>query len=65
VSLPDEDHPIVQSYVDIFLSGCLQLQEQVLPDIEAEKDFPSRCIETTHGWSAHWKNDRGIGICFQ
>jgi hypothetical protein len=58
IAAPDEGHPIVQSYVDIFLSGCIQLQSLVLPEVAGKGDFPSQCIETTHGWSAHWKNDR-------
>lgn len=50
---PTTSYPIVQSYVDIFLSGCLQMQDQFnLPG------FARECILTTHGWSSHWVNDR-------
>lgn len=53
VSSPSPQFPIVQSYVDIFLSGCLEQAERFnLPD------FPQQCIETTTGWSEHWVNDR-------
>lgn len=52
---PDADHPIVQSYVDIFLTGCLQLAERVVGQNE---DFANQCITTTVGWSPHWVNDR-------
>ena len=55
LKLPDAGHPIVQSYVDIFITGCLQLQELVTdPDL----DFVEQCILTTDGWSKSWVNDR-------
>ena len=45
----------MQSYVDIFLSGCIELQERVSdPDV----DFVDQCVLTTDGWSKHWVNDR-------
>ncbi|MEM9063350.1 MAG: hypothetical protein AAGD13_23060 [Pseudomonadota bacterium] len=56
--LPTEDWPIVQSYVDIFLTGCLDLADQVIPAVEKHLDFAAQCIETTDGWSEHWVNDR-------
>jgi len=51
---PTKGYPIVQSYVDVFISGCLELQEKFnLPD------FAKKCVESTEGWSAeHWVNDR-------
>jgi cation transport regulator ChaC len=50
---PSEKYPIVQSYVDLFVSGCLRIQQQYkLPD------FASQCVRTTSGWSRHWVNDR-------
>ncbi|MEB3191878.1 MAG: gamma-glutamylcyclotransferase family protein [Snowella sp.] len=53
VTPPSPQFPIVQSYVDIFLSGCLEQAERFnLPD------FPQQCIETTTGWSSDWVNDR-------
>ncbi len=55
---PSPRWPIVQSYVDIFLTGCLQLQRRLLPEIAAELEFPKSCIRSTRGWSPHWKNDR-------
>jgi len=55
VGAPEEGHPITQSYVDIFITGALELQEQVTePDI----DFVEQCVRTTDGWSKHWVNDR-------
>jgi hypothetical protein len=55
VDPPDADYPIVQSYVDIFITGCLQLAERVVGQNE---DFAEQCIATTSGWSPHWVNDR-------
>lgn len=55
---PSIEWPIVQSYVDIFLTGCMQLQQQILPKRAQSIDFPKECIKTTHEWSDHWKNDR-------
>jgi hypothetical protein len=50
---PSQRYPIVQSYVDLFLGGCLAVQERFeLPD------FASDCVATTRGWSHHWVNDR-------
>ena len=53
VQTPNSDYPIVQSYVDLFLGGCLELQKQF-----ALADFAEQCVSTTSGWSAHWVNDR-------
>lgn len=50
--------PIVQSYVDIFITGCQQLDALLLPEIAATMDFVTECIRTTQGWSEHWVNDR-------
>lgn len=47
--------PIVQSYVDIFLTGCQQLGRRA---IAFEGDLMRECIVTTKGWSEHWVNDR-------
>ena len=53
IKLADTSYPLVQSYVDIFLSGCLQLEKQF-----QLHDFAKACIQTTDGWSAYWENDR-------
>jgi gamma-glutamylcyclotransferase (GGCT)/AIG2-like uncharacterized protein YtfP len=50
---PSDRYPIVQSYVDIFVSGCLEQEERFRLD-----GFAQRCVATTGGWSAHWVNDR-------
>lgn len=50
---PSRTYPIVQSYVDVFLSGCLEVERAFQLE-----DFARECIVTTHGWSSHWVNDR-------
>ena len=45
---PDADHPIVQSYVDLVLSGALAYGEP----------FAREVVETTFGWDTFWLNDR-------
>ncbi len=50
-----ERFPIVQSYVDIFLTGCQQLGRRA---IAFEGDLMRECVVTTQGWSQHWVNDR-------
>ena len=52
---PDADNPLVQSYVDIFITGCLELQPRVA---EPAMDFVAECVRTTEGLSRHWVNDR-------
>jgi hypothetical protein len=53
VAAPDSRNPIVQSYVDVFLSGCLEQEQR-----SGLADFSRECLETTEGWSEHWVNDR-------
>ncbi|MGH2990043.1 MAG: hypothetical protein ACRDMA_09295 [Solirubrobacterales bacterium] len=53
--LPDARFPIVQSYVDIFLSGCIELARLVVAD---DVDLLAACITTTRGWPGYWVNDR-------
>ena len=53
VELASARYPIVQSYVDVFLSGCLEQEERF-----GVAGFAEQCIETTSGWSEHWVNDR-------
>ena len=61
VQAPESDHPpdarfpIVQSYVDLFLSGCIELARRVVME---DLDFLAACVSTTQGWSAHWVNAR-------
>jgi hypothetical protein len=53
MAIPSVRYPIAQSYVDIFLSGCLEQEERY-----NLKDFARQCITTTTDWSEHWANDR-------
>jgi hypothetical protein len=50
---PSREHPIVQSYVDIFLRGCIQMEDKF-----KIKHFAEDCVTTTEHWSEHWVNDR-------
>lgn len=50
---PTHDFPIVQSYVDVFLRGCIQIEEKFKID-----NFAKDCIRSTEQWSDHWENDR-------
>lgn len=53
VATPSADFPIVQSYVDIMLGGCLEIEKNF-----AIAQFAEMCVTTTTGWSQHWVNDR-------
>ena len=53
-SLPTRQFPIVESYVDICLTGCLQI-EMGFPDAG---DFAAEFITSTQKWSKYWENDR-------
>jgi hypothetical protein len=53
VAAADAKNPIVQSYVDVFVSGCLEQEQRA-----GLKGFSQECLATTDGWSEHWVNDR-------
>ena len=53
VNIPTPDYPIVQSYVDIMIKGCMELEENY-----KLTGFAEECISTTSHWSPHWVNDR-------
>lgn len=53
IKLPNAMYPIVQSYVDIFVSGCLEIAEKYRLD-----NFAINCIKNTDHWSLSWVNDR-------
>ncbi|MDO9102071.1 MAG: gamma-glutamylcyclotransferase family protein [Candidatus Nitrotoga sp.] len=53
IATANRRYPIVQSYVDIFLSGCLELEQRF-----ELKDFAKQCLFTTSNWSTQWVNDR-------
>ena len=45
---PDIDFPILQTYIDVCLTGCLEFGE----------DFAEEFLETTFAWNQFWINDR-------
>jgi hypothetical protein len=53
IAAPDASYPIVQSYVDVFLSGCLEQEERFRLE-----GFARQCVASTTGWSREWVNDR-------
>ena len=53
VATPSSRYPIVQSYVDIFVSGCLEQEQRF-----GLAEFAKQCLSTTADWSEHWVNDR-------
>ncbi len=52
-ALPSPQYPLVQSYVDTFLSGCLDLEKKF-----NLHGFAKVCVKTTENWSDSWVNDR-------
>jgi hypothetical protein len=50
------EHPIVQSYVDVCLNGCLEIEATYPPAKQA--NFAEHFIRTTGNWGAPWINDR-------
>jgi hypothetical protein len=54
-ALASERLPLVQSYIDIFVTGCQQLSQRA---IKFDGNFVVECLRTTQGWSVHWVNDR-------
>jgi hypothetical protein len=53
VATADSRNPIVQSYVDLFVSGCMEQEQR-----SGLEGFTQECLATTAGWSEHWVNDR-------
>ena len=49
-ALPSAQHPILQTYVDVCMSGCL----------EHGREFARLFVETTDAWSEFWVNDREV-----
>jgi hypothetical protein len=54
--LPSTEHPIVQSYVDVCLDGCLEI-EAMYP-LAREASFAEQFVKTTSNWQPPWINDR-------
>ena len=53
IQSPSTQYPIVQSYVDLFIRGCIEIEEKF-----HIKHYARNCIITTEHWSSHWVNDR-------
>ncbi len=51
---PTSQFPMVQSYVDLCINGCLELESIY----RTAKGFTQEFIRTTAGWNADWVNDR-------
>jgi len=52
---PTPTFPMVESYVDICINGCLEL-EALYRSVQGS--FTQEFIRTTTGWNAYWVNDR-------
>lgn len=51
---PTKRFPIVQSYVDVFLGGAIEIEENN-PEIQ---HFSLNTCKQTYGWTGGWVNDR-------
>lgn len=47
---------MIQSYVDLCINGCIELEEK-FPQAKEIK-FTKKFIRNTKYWSKHWVNDR-------
>ena len=54
VDPPTKRFPIVQSYVDVFLGGAIEIEENN-PEM---KNFSLKVCKQTYGWGGGWVNDR-------
>lgn len=52
----DPDYPIVQSYLDVCLTGCLEF-EGMYP-LAKRDSFARSFVETIYDWTEYWLNDR-------
>lgn len=53
-NLPSPQFPMVQSYVDICINGCLEVEGRYA----TAAGFTAEFIGTTEAWSRYWVNDR-------
>lgn len=53
-NFPSVGYPIIQSYIDICLEGCLEIDDMLNSGLQFTKEF----LSTTFGWSSSWVNDR-------
>lgn len=56
LAFPSVDMPVVQSYVDICLEGCIEIEQEysAYPIQEYTSDFLATC----QSWNTSWVNDR-------
>lgn len=64
-SHPNASHPLIQSYVDLFIGGCLEQAANITHKTVDRLIFPTDyefvfdCIKGTRGWKTDaWLNDR-------
>ena len=57
---PSKEYPIYQSYIDIFLRGCLELEQKF-----HLTGFSKNCVIKTADWSKDLKNDRSKNTIYQ
>jgi hypothetical protein len=50
------EFPIVQSYVDVCLNGCLEIEATY--HLAREAEFAETFLKTSTNWSKYWVNDR-------
>ncbi|MEM1258994.1 MAG: gamma-glutamylcyclotransferase family protein [Bacteroidota bacterium] len=55
-NVPNSNTPIVQSYVDICLNGCFEIEEKF--NSAVKNKFLEEFIAETVYWNEHWVNDR-------
>ncbi|WP_339337259.1 MULTISPECIES: gamma-glutamylcyclotransferase family protein [unclassified Croceitalea] len=55
-SLPNKEFPIIQSYVDLCISGCYEIETEF--DKAKEERFSEQFITSTTNWNKYWANDR-------
>ncbi len=55
-SFPSKEFPIVQSYVDMCIDGCLEIESSYPKAKDGE--FAIDFISSTYFWSKYWVNDR-------
>jgi len=53
---PDVHYPILQSYVDICLNGCLEIETEY--PMAKKRGYFDHFLKSTDGWSRYWVNDR-------
>ena len=56
-TLPRPSSPLIQSYVDMFVGGALDLDASA-EFLEHNYSFTAEALETTYDWGSDWINDR-------